>query len=424
MRIRTLVRTSSALVTLPLGIGLAVLYYLTDTQGQIAFFPYPYAPLLMERPLEPMYAVTYALVSAAAAWQGARLKESGLWNVAPYRRTWQIILTALSPIVALGWLMFLGPVIMAFVQTPTWPDVNGLPPLLLGMSLVVAHAVIGFTIGQKVKPLIAAPTLLCLVFIVVTFSHAVEPDYLRYMMGQYTAALGFGETATLPSMASDMLPTAGLGVAAALLWMNVRIVLRVVLAVAVVFGSTYSSYLIARDWKATPPIHVATEKVCRGSVPRVCVPAVASKSLDDVRGKMTQTYAMLERFGVIEHAPSTVNDQLLYGRFTQDPTPTTRYLPLSVSYQRGRLVADVVNDSVRFSCDAPKLVEERSIGFWLSKKLSTNPSFAEVSAQDPYFTRDQYDKVVQEIQRISSLSVPDQKSWYRSTMKKACEGRP
>jgi hypothetical protein len=378
----------------------------------------------MERPLEPMYAVTYALVSAAAAWQGARLKESGVWNAAPYRRTWQIIAAALAPIVALGWLMFLVPVAMAFAQTPTWPTLAGLPPLLLGMALVIAHAVIGFTVGQKVKPLIAAPILLCLVYLVVAFSHSVEPDYLRYMMGQYTAMLGFGEAATLPSMVSDFLPTAGVGVAAALLWMNTKIVLRVGLAVAVVVGSTFASYSVAKGWDSTPPLNVATEKVCRGNKPRVCMPEQASGVIAAARGEMMKTYAMLETYGVIDHPPATVNDQLLYGRFTQDVTPSTRYLPLSVAYRDRRLVADVVEDSVRLPCRTPTVLEGRALNFWLSMKLGGNPTFEKVSAQDPYYTREQHEKIMDEVKRISALPAAGQKSWYRTTVKKACEGRP
>ncbi|MGP3951372.1 hypothetical protein [Streptomyces sp. 7N604] len=424
MRLKTLLRTSSALPALPLAIGLVALYYVSSTSRQIAFFPYPYAPLLVERPIEPMYPVTYAVVSAAAAWQGARLKDSGVWNAAPYRRIWQVIAAVLAPIIALGWLMFLVPVTMAFIQAPTWPTPASLPPLLLGMTLVVAHALIGFTIGQKIKPLIAAPVLLCLVFIVVAFSHAVEPLWLRHVMGEYTPMLGFPESATALSMLADLLPTAAAGGAAALFWVRGHALIRAALAVALVAVSTFASYSIVRTWGANPPLNITVAKVCQGQAPRICMPEQASGTITAVRDEMVRTYSMLETFGVIDHPPAVINDQLLYGRFTQDPTPSTRFLPLAVAYRDRHLVADVVEDSVRLPCEIPHLEEQRTISFWLSKKLGGNPTFEKVVKSDPYYTRRQHKKVMAEVDGASALPAAQQKSWYRATSKRACEGRP
>ncbi|WP_406287180.1 hypothetical protein [Streptomyces sp. NBC_00209] len=424
MRIKTLLRTSSALPAFPLGVGLVILYYTSDTSRLIAFFPIPYAPLLVERPLEPMYAVTYALVSAAAAWQGARLKESGVWDAPPYRRAWQIIASALAPIVGLGWLMFIVPVGMAFIQSPTLPTLVALPPLLLGMALAVAHALIGFTIGQRVRPLIAVPVLMSVVFVIVSFSQSVEPLYLSHMMGNYAGMLGFGETATLASIAANFLPTAGLGLAVALMWLNARVVFKVGLACVVVAASVFTSYSIAKDWKAFPSVNVATEKVCRGNEPRVCMPEQISGDIGAVRAEMKKTYTMLETYGIIEHPPATVNDQLMYGRFTQKPTESTRYLPLAVAHRDRHLVADVVEDSVRFPCDIPTAGAERTVSFWLSLKLGGNPDYAKVAEQDPYYTREQHEKIMKEVHRVSALPAGKQKTWYRTTTKKACEGRP
>jgi hypothetical protein len=139
---------------------------------------------------------------------------------------------------------------------------------------------------------------------------------------------------------------------------------------------------------------------------------------------MTRTYSMLETYGVIDQPPATVNDQLLYGRFTQRPTPQVRYVPLAVAYTHHRLIRDIVADSVHLPCEIPRLPHERAINFWLSLKLGGNPTFEAVSAEDPYYTRAQYKKTMAEVQRISALPAEEQKHWYKTTAAKACEDRP
>jgi hypothetical protein len=424
VRIRTLVRTSSALPALPLGIGLVVFYYSQNTAQQIDSWPYPWAPTLVEQPIGLMYSITYALVCAASAWQGARLKEAGVWHTAPYQPLWRIIATALAPLVAVGWLMFLIPVTMAFVQRPVIPTWSSLPPLFLGMLLCVAHALIGFTVGQWVKPLIAAPLLLSVVFVAVGFPRAMEPMFLRHMSGEYFAQLGFGESATLSSMVAAFLPTASIAVAAAISWTRLRIAARALLAVTVVTAATLSSYTIVKDWGANPAIAVdGGTTICEGAAPRVCMPEQASDRITAVSAEVDRTYKVLRRYSVVDTAPRTIRDTVMYGRFTPRGTRTTRYLPLSLADARHTLTAAIVGPAVSFPCEAPAPKSIHTISLWLEKKLGKTSTYEQIRAEDPYYSLTEHQEIVKTVDSVSAESDAAQAAWYRDTLTAACRGQ-
>lgn len=423
MRIRTLVRTSSALPALPLALGLVVLYYASNTSAQIEFWPYPYAPTLVQQPVQQMYALSYALVSGAAAWQGARLKEAGVWQAAAFRRMWQIIALALAPVVVLGWLMLVIPVVMAFAQTPTWPTADSLPPLLLGMALVCAHALIGFSIGRWVKPLIATPVLMCGVFVVVAFPHSLNTMWPRHMAGEYFAQLGFGETATPESMLAELLPTAGLGLAVALLWTRLgRPAVRVGLGAVLVAACTATSYALVKEWGANPSINVGqVSMVCAGKSPRVCMPSQGRGDLAAVSAQVRDTYTALKEYGVVHEIPQTVRDSIGYGRFTPQSTPDTAYLPLSMAY-RDHAVADaVVGEAPKFGCDASPEAEE-TVNMWLARKLGHTVTYESVARVNPFYTAAEHARISRTVDEVLGESVAQQKAWYEQTVKHGCAG--
>lgn len=423
MRLRTLVRTSSALPALPPAIVLVVLYYTSGTREQIAFWPYPYAPTLVQQPIELMYAVTYAVVSAAAAWQGARLREAGVWQAAAHRPAWQIITLTLAPVVALGWLMFVTPVVMAFVQTPTWPTWDSLPPLLLGMVLCCAHALIGFSIGRWIRPIIAAPVLMCLVFVVVAFPHSMNPPWLRHIMGEYSAQLGFGESATLVSMVAQLLPTAGVAAAVALLWVGRwHLTVRVLLGTTLALAATTGAYALTRNWNFNPSLNAGqVTVVCSGQAPKVCMPEQARDDLPEVSTEVRTTYAKLKTYGVVKNVPKTVRDSIVYGRFEPEPSATTAYIPLSLAYKNDTVVATIVDGTPKFGCDADPEAST-TVNMWLAEQLGRTISYESIAAGNPFYTRTQHEKITKTVDEVSNRPVAEQRSWYRQMLKDGCQG--
>ncbi|KES08107.1 hypothetical protein BU52_06670 [Streptomyces toyocaensis] len=423
MKTRTLFRTSPAVMCLPIAIGITVLYYTQEAADQIHYFPYPWAPLLVQRPIEYMAAPTYALVAALAAWSAARVREAGTWQLAAYRPTWQVIAQALVPVVTVGWLMFVASAAWAFTERPTWPTPASLPPLLLTCVLTVAWAVIGFTVGHHVKPLIAAPVLACGVFIIVAYPHAMQPFALRHLSGEYFAHLGVGESATAESMAAQMMPTLGVAAAVALVWARRRPVLRALTATALVVAPTLAAYGIVKDWDYNPSLNTHVALACQGTRPQVCLPEQGAHDLPEVHAQVARAFRVLETYAVTTSLPQRVVDQLAYGRFTQQNTDRTAYMQLGIAHHKGRLDRSIVAGAVRFGCDAdPKLA--RTIHFWLEKKLGDITPYQRVTAEDPYYTRAQYQQAVATVERVSAQSVGEQKQWFAKTKAAACEGRP
>lgn len=425
MRVRTLIRTSSALPALPLALGLVVLYYFAETRDRLDFWAVPHAPTLVQQSIQVMYALSYALVSATAAWQGARLTEAGVWHTAPCRPRWQIIALTLSPVVGLGWLMLGTPVVLAFMQRPTRPTWDSLPPLLLGLLLCGAHALIGFTVGRWVKPLLAAPGLASVVFVAVAFPHSMEPMVLRHIMGEYAVDLGFGESATAESLLAQLLPTAGLAGAVALGWARFRPAARALLAAALVTASTGAAYTIAKDWDHNPSIHTGgVTTVCRGTDPEVCMPEQAADSIGPVRDTIVRTYDLLRTYGVVDTPPKTVEDTMAHGRFAPDSTDDTLYLPLADAHRDHRVEAAVIEASVHFPCEAADPTSLRAVSMWLEKKLGHSTSYQRLAAGDPFYDRARHRELTERVDRISAQSAAEQAAWYRSTVTDACPGTP
>jgi hypothetical protein len=421
VRIRTLVRTSSALVALPLGLAFALFYYSQNSTKALSFWPAPWGPALVAQSVQYTYAWAYGMVAAAAAWQSTRLREAAVWQLAPYQPRWRIIATALAPAVGLGWLMFLVPVIAAFAQYPTAPTWSSLPPLFLGMALTVAYAVIGFTVGRWVKPLIAVPVLLGGIFIVVAFPVSVEPFCLRYMSGEYFSDLGYAESATWASILGAFLPTAGVAIAAALTWARLHVLLRALLALVIIPVTTLSSYEIVKGWDANPSLNVdAGPILCRGAEPRVCIPKGATDHIDAAAHEVDRTYAVLLRYGVIASAPRTIRDQIAYGRFSQTSTSTTKYREVAVDYANHTLVTSLVEPALRYPCERPNEDGAYTVAMWLGKKLGQNVSFANIHGEDPYYSRSDYQKAVATANAVSAEPISAQRAWYKKTLAAAC----
>ncbi|MET8579134.1 hypothetical protein [Streptomyces sp. NPDC005012] len=411
---------------LPVAIAVAVMFYTEQTAGRVDPFPYPWAPLLVQRPIESVTPATYALVAALSAWSAARVREAGTWELAPYRRPWRIIGQAVGPVVLLGWLMFLGSVAWAFVQHPTLPTPSSLLPLLLVAILTVAWAMFGFTVGHLVKPLIATPVLACGVFILVAFPHGMEPFSLRHLSGEYLVSLGPAESATVESLVAQMLPTLGLVTATGIVvWTAWNFPIRALFALVVLIVPAVAAYGIVKDWGPNPSISLDVQLVCQGEKPQVCLPAPAMGDLPEVHAEVEKAFRIIEKFALTESLPDRVEDQLAYGRFAQENTPQTAYMQLSYTHhsrERGELTRSIVQSSVQFGCDADTQ-KSRTVQFWLQKKLDGIPAFEHIASEDPYYTRAQYDEAVAEAERTSVKSDAEQRQWLADTKAAACQGR-
>ncbi|MGH3349209.1 MAG: hypothetical protein ACRDPS_00980, partial [Nocardioides sp.] len=370
MRFRALLRSSAALPLFPVALAAAALYYMVSGHPQVLYYPIATAPMLVAAPIASIYPVAYGVAAATAAWQGARIRSDGVWLVAPLRNRLEIIATSLGPVVAIVWLMFLLPVAEAFVERPTMPTLDSLPPLLLGLALSIAWALIGFTIGHRVNPIIATPVLACSVFYLVAVTVAKDPYALRHMSGYYLDGPGFGESATIESMVAHVLPTGSLAVGVALLWTRLPRLIALATGGAVIIASTFASYSIVKDWDYNPSLHTGDVALtCTGARPRVCLPEQAGADLQKIQQMAHSVYTVLKKYGVTTTVPDTVTEQSIYGRFQPPPEQGTRYAFLLQGDKNGSVAGPLLVEEVRFGCDADDHLAYRVVQMWLGEKL-------------------------------------------------------
>ncbi|MFE6510238.1 hypothetical protein ACFVDI_21250 [Nocardioides sp. NPDC057767] len=422
MRFRALLRSSAALPILPIAIAAAAFYYIVNGRDQVLYVPIASAPLLVAAPIATVYPVAYGLAAATGAWQGSRLRHDGVWLIAPLRQPATVIATTLLPVVATAWLMFLVPVVAAFVERPTMPTWDSLPPLFLGLVLSAAWAIIGFTLGQRVNPIIAAPVLACTVFYVVAVTIAVDPMFVRHMSGYYLDGPGFGESATVESMVAQGLPTVGLVTAVALLWSRLPKLVTLVTGGTLILASTYTSYSIVNDWSYNPTLNAGNVPLkCAGDRPKVCIPKQASGDLDEIRRTVDSAYDVLTAYGVTTTMPDTVIERSIYGRFDPPAIGGTRYAFLLQGQKSGSAAGPLLIEEVRFGCDADDHLAYRVAQLWLGEKLGITRTFESYAGEDPYYTRKQHSDLMKTVKTVSTKPDRVQRAWYQKIKKTACE---
>ena len=421
MRLRTRLRAHSALWAAPLAMALTLLVYYTVSADPVAESSYGYAPTLVAGPLSPLYPFAYALASALGAWEGNRLARVPVWRLAPTRSRYRVALDALWPAVLLVWLMLALPVVIALVQEGVAPTVESLRPLALAWLVAAAHTVIGFAVGLRVPDVVAAPVLAVVVFLLVATAVAVQIYWWRHIAGRYPHIPEFGEAATWTSMAAHALPTCGIALALALLWLplphlGARVALSAVVGVACVVGA----YAMVKDWGAEPPVARGHAPMsCAGEKPEVCMPEATDDVLPAVRAKVAKVVGDLRKAGV-DASPTTVADSLPRGGGDTRSTANRWEVPLTEAERRGDLGYQVVRTAVRFPCAAPEPTNRRLVLGWAADKAGQSKTFARILAEDPSIEEKERQEFGAALGTILGQSEAEQKRWYTATIQQAC----
>ncbi len=415
------IRSSSALWAAPFVLAVVLFYYFVVTQDILFEDDYGYAPTLVTTALLPMYAFSYAVSASLAVWESGRLAKGAVWHLAPARSRYRIAAGVLAPVVGLAWLMPLLSAGLALAQGAALPTLGSLPPLLLALTLCVAHAVIGFAVGRHVPRVVAAPLLGSLVWIVVATSWSTGAFWRRHVMGQYPEELGFGEVPTALSMVAHLLPAGGLAAAVALLWSPVRqLALRLVLATALTVVCATSAYSITRDWGPRVPVSAsAPQMTCLGTAPQVCMPEATADNLRAVRAEVVETLDDLREAGIAE-PPVVVVDTLGAGEPPHVSEGETWRVALTDGEERGRIGYLVVREAVRFSCEYPDPMTSRLALMWATEKTGETRSLDRLLAEDPFYGAEQRDALRDAVTEVLATSPAEQARWYHDTLADAC----
>ncbi|MFC8129476.1 hypothetical protein [Streptomyces sp. NPDC057302] len=451
MNLRTRLRTTPAVWTAPIWLGIIGFYYFyalhfEDSHQEVVNGPL-WAPEQVEAALSYFYAFAYAITLGLAVWEGGRLKRDGVWQLAPGRSRYRVAAHTLAPVVAAGWLVLLLPVVMRLIETRLMPTPAALAPLFMAMGIVCAYAVIGCALGQFTPRMISAPLSAVAAFYVIVETVKYDaPTWPRHVSGQPDTSLGFGEEYGAATLLIPFLfiaaPAAAVGVWWILTTGQGRWAIRGGAAAAAAALMTTCANA-AGGWAiADGPVtsHHAAAR-CTGSAPRVCMAETggAVDELDQVRRQIVTSTAKLRAAGVDVRMPATVSDSLLNGRDRKASSNTTWWVPLSLhAGEAGGGMTSVryavLRNSVTFPCAFPSSFDSApSADYVVNHDAAMLWAATVIDADRPYLAwrRGEYggtfqnprqvlNKVTQRADDASKLPAKQQTAWFHREQDKAC----
>ncbi|MFF7780441.1 hypothetical protein ACFZCG_39270 [Streptomyces tanashiensis] len=179
MLLRTLVRSSSASVLLPLLVGFVLLALGDDLSAWVTphYWPSATGSAAFAQPF------VSAACAAAAAWEGARLTKGRVFEQASVRGPVGITIPVLAPVLAMG----VAGVLVALFTSAVAADVPlGLPHfgiLAAIVAMLVANTLVGYIIGRVLPGVLAAPLALIGSFFVTAYPASWSVFWLRYLVG-------------------------------------------------------------------------------------------------------------------------------------------------------------------------------------------------------------------------------------------------
>lgn len=450
MNLRARLRTTPAVWTAPIWVGIIVFYFfhalhLEDPYEEVISGPL-WGPQQVAQSLFYFYAFAYGITCGLAVWEGGRIKHDGVWNLAPARSRYRVAAHTLAPVIGAGWLVLALPVMMRLIETRLAPTPHALAPLLLGMGLVVAWAVIGCALGHITPRLISAPLSAVVVYYVIVATGRSEPVWLRHVSGAPDTSLSFGEQYEGLTLVIPFLFTMSVAVALAAWWLPaaraVQQAVRATTGVAALVVMALCAQTASGWSHGDGPVSAGHAPAsCTGTAPEVCLAETggAVDRLGRVRSEIVDSVTELREAGVAVAMPERVSDSLLTGRHRKSPTRTEWWLPLS--QQAGKRGPGMISvrysvllASVRFPCSFPGAIDGRRSTDWIVNHDAAMLWAASViDADKPYLSwrRGEYGgsfqnprevllKVEQRAYEARRLPREKQADWFHAEQAKAC----
>ncbi|MFJ3900365.1 hypothetical protein [Streptomyces sp. NPDC090025] len=179
MLLRTVLRSSSATVLLPLLVGFVFLALGDDLSAWVT--PHYWASATGGAAFALPFVA--AACAASAAWEGARLAKGRVFDQAPVRGPLGITIPVLVPVAAMGVLGIL----VALFTAATAADVPlGLPHfgiLAVATAVLVANTLAGSIVGLVMPGVLAAPLALIGSFFMNAYPASWGVFWLRHLVG-------------------------------------------------------------------------------------------------------------------------------------------------------------------------------------------------------------------------------------------------
>ncbi|MFE0778482.1 hypothetical protein [Streptomyces sp. NPDC058861] len=179
MLLRTIVRSSSATVLLPLLIGFVFLALGDDLSAWVTPHYWPSATG------SAAFALPFvsAACAAAAAWEGARLTKGRVFGQASVRGPVLIALPVLLPVLVMGLLGLFVALLTSAVAADVPPGLPHLGILAVLVAMLVANTLVGYIVGRVLPGVLAAPLALIGSFFVTAYPASWSIFWPRYLVG-------------------------------------------------------------------------------------------------------------------------------------------------------------------------------------------------------------------------------------------------
>ncbi len=153
-----------------------------------------------------------AYVSAAAAWEGARLRRGRIWG-GPWRRSMiSVVARPIGVPVGFGLLTVLAAIAFQLVRSDAnAPDVR---IVIVALADLLAWAVLGFALGVRLPLAAATPVALLLPYLWLGFVPAMNPVWLRHITGMFRDCCSTAEDLSPNAALASLLVSAGFTIAA------------------------------------------------------------------------------------------------------------------------------------------------------------------------------------------------------------------
>ncbi|MFB7501880.1 hypothetical protein ACFC09_45845 [Streptomyces sp. NPDC056161] len=437
MKTLTCLRTSAAAWIAPVCIAVVTFYFFKAIRDDPAYSEMrdglEWAPTIVDAAVAPFYMFAYPIAAALGSWEAGRLKQGGVWALAPARSRFRVAAHALLPVLATGWLTLTLPVVMGLIDIGVWPSIASLNPLLMAMAVVVAYIVIGFAIGSRFNRVISAPLLLVCVFYLVGWSATNNPAWQRHLSGKMSGGVMIGEEIPWSTLAPHILFTGAIAAALAIAWIPTRLAWqRIVLRTAAVLAAAVTMVSCLRTVQGWDPYfaprvagHVPTR--CAGETPRVCIPDGTGASPAAAAKEIRDSFQRLDKAGVTVHVPESIEDTLGTGRVAARSTDRHWHMPVSKQWHNGGgelLRLSVVLHEVRFACRFTDVVNSRSAKLWAATVAGADKPYIAWQKQElqQYANPDEVMQVMnRRVAEARALSPEQQKVWYEKELARACK---
>ncbi|MER5564443.1 hypothetical protein ABT071_38320 [Streptomyces sp. NPDC002506] len=301
MRIRTMLRSSSAVIVLPIVVVFILAAIGNDITSWTTAGYWPSATG------SSTYALPFVTTACAAmgAWEGARLTRGHVFRQVSVRSPLAISASVLVPVVVAGVIASLAALLLAAGSAGVGAGFPDWGILAAALVLLLANTLVGFCIGRLLPALISVPVSLVGAFIANAFPVSWSTLWLRHLVGGgLRGCCAIDQVADYRAVWSALLFAGGLAVACLVVihWRHARPALGI--ALAILIAGTVGAASTAEGLKADaasprPPAALNCE---RGTTVTVCLwPEVTNAPA--VRAQTQEAVSKLQSFGI--NTPTT-----------------------------------------------------------------------------------------------------------------------